>query len=130
MNRIMLKSKIHRARLTAANLYYEGSLTVDEELLKEADILPYEKVAVVNINNGERLETYIIPGEKGKRDICLNGAAARKGHAGDDIIIISYANMSDEEIMNYKPVILLLNEKNEIVRKTFSTEPNKIFETK
>ena len=80
MERIMFKSKIHRATITQAELHYEGSLTIDTELMDAADLLPYEKVSIVNINNGERLETYIIPGERGSRTICLNGAAARKGN--------------------------------------------------
>ena len=82
MYRQLLKSKIHRARITEANLYYEGSFTVDEDILDEADLLPYEKVSVVNINNGERFETYVIPGKRGSRIFCLNGAAARKGAVG------------------------------------------------
>ncbi len=89
MNRFMFKSKIHRAVVTQAELYYEGSLTVDSELLEAADLLEYEKVAIVNVNNGERFETYLIPGEPGSGVICLNGAAARKGAVGDEIIIIS-----------------------------------------
>ncbi|MFM7340715.1 MAG: aspartate 1-decarboxylase, partial [Bacteroidota bacterium] len=103
MERIMFKSKIHRATITQAELHYEGSLTIDTELMDAADLLPYEKVSIVNINNGERLETYIIPGERGSRTICLNGAAARKGVVGDRIIIISYASMSEEEARLYKP---------------------------
>jgi aspartate 1-decarboxylase len=128
MQRIMLKSKIHRGVITDANLYYEGSFTVDKDLMAEADIKPYEKVAIVNINNGERLETYVIPGESGSGQLCLNGAAARKGAKGDEVIIISYANMSDEEIENYKPTIILLDRNNKILSKTYSSEPNKIFD--
>lgn len=127
MQRFMLKSKIHRARITAANLYYEGSFTVDEEILKEADILPHEKVSIVNINNGERFETYVIPGDAGKREFCLNGAAARKGAVGDEIIIISYANMDDDEIRNYKPTIVHIDKNNNISGVTHSTLPNKVF---
>jgi aspartate 1-decarboxylase len=123
----MLKSKIHRARLTNANLYYEGSFTIDEDLLDEADILSYEKISVVNINNGERFETYAIPGERGKRDFCLNGAAARKGAVGDEVIIISYANLEESEIKGHKPTIILLDKNNNILEKSHSTEPNKIF---
>ena len=93
MNRIMFKSKLHRARITQADLYYEGSLTIDEDLRDAADLRAYEKVSVVNINNGERFETYVIPGTRGNREICLNGAAARKGQIGDDVIIISYTTM-------------------------------------
>lgn len=127
MQRIMLKSKIHRAVLTNANLYYEGSFTIDSELLDEADMLPYEKVSVVNINNGARFETYVIPGERGKREFCLNGAAARKGAVGDEVIIISYSLMNDEDLKNYKPVVILVDKNNNIISKTHSTEANKHF---
>ena len=126
MMRTFFKSKIHRARVTEANLYYEGSFTIDEELMEEADILPYEKVSVVNINNGERFETYVIPGKKGQRDFCLNGAAARKGAVGDEVIIITYAQLSEQELRNFKPTILLLDKDNEVVSKTHTTEPNKL----
>jgi len=119
----MFKSKIHRATITQAELHYEGSLTIDTDLMEAADLLPYEKVAIVNINNGERLETYIIPGERGSKTICLNGAAARKGVVGDRIIIISYANMSDEEARLYQPTIVLVNENNDIVQRFHSIEP-------
>lgn len=115
MNRFMFKSKIHRAVVTQAELYYEGSLTVDSELLEAADLLPYEKVAVVNVNNGERFETYLIPGDPGSGVICLNGAAARKGAVGDEVIIISYAAMSDEEARAYKPNVVHVDKRNRIV---------------
>jgi len=127
MQRTFLKSKIHRARITEANLYYEGSFTIDEEVLAEADILPYEKVSVVNINNGERFETYVIPGKAGNRDFCLNGAAARKGAVGDEVIIISYVNLNNEEINNHKPLILLLDKNNNIIEKSHSTEAKKLY---
>jgi aspartate 1-decarboxylase len=127
MQRIMFKSKIHRAAITQAELHYEGSLTIDLDLMEAADLLAYEKVAVVNINNGERLETYVIPGERGSRTICLNGAAARKGAVGDRIIIISYATMSDEESKTYKPTIVLVNEQNEIVELSHSVEANTVY---
>jgi aspartate 1-decarboxylase len=127
MQRIMLKSKIHRAVLTNANLYYEGSFTIDSELLEEADMLPYEKVSVVNINNGARFETYVIPGERGKREFCLNGAAARKGAVGDEVIIISYSMMNDDDLKDYKPVVILVDKNNNIISKTHSTEANKHF---
>ena len=123
MKRIMFKSKIHRATITQAELHYEGSLTIDTELMDAADLLPYEKVSIVNINNGERLETYIIPGERGSKTICLNGAAARKGAVGDRIIIISYATMSEEEARSYKPTIVLVNEKNDIIELSHTIEP-------
>ncbi len=110
----MLKSKIHRATITEANLNYEGSFTIDLDILEEAGILPYEKVAVVNINNGERMETYTIPGERGKKEFCLNGAAARKGAPGDLVIAMTYANYSEEELKSYKPTIILLDGENNI----------------
>lgn len=126
MQRIMLKSKIHRAKVTEANLYYEGSLTIDKELMEEANILEYEKVSVVNINNGERFETYVIPGEKGKREICLNGAAARKGAVGDEIIIISYTILDENEVENWKPTLLLVDEYNNIKAKYHSVEESSL----
>ncbi len=126
MQRLMLKSKIHRAKITDANLYYEGSFTIDQEILERANILPYEKVSVVNINNGERFDTYVIPGERGKREFCLNGAAARKGAVGDEVIIISYSIYDENELKNYKPLIIILNEKNEIAEITDKTEPKKL----
>lgn len=126
MQRLMLKSKIHRAKITDANLYYEGSFTIDQEILERANILPYEKVSVVNINNGERFDTYVIPGERGKREFCLNGAAARKGAIGDEVIIISYSIYNENELENYKPLIVILNEENEITEITDKTEPNKL----
>lgn len=130
MQRIMLKSKIHRARLTEANLYYEGSFTIDLDLLDEADIIPYEKVTVVNINNGERFETYVIPGERGSRVFCLNGAAARKGHVGDEVIIISYVNIEEADIPSHIPTIILVDRDNNIIEKTHHTEANKIYSRK
>lgn len=115
MNRFMFKSKIHRATVTQADLHYEGSLTVDTDLLEAADLLPYEKVAVVNVNNGERFETYVIPGESGSGVICLNGAAARKGAVGDLVIIISYSAMSDEEARVHRPTVVHVDSNNRIV---------------
>jgi len=112
MVRTMLKSKIHRARVTDANLEYEGSLTIDENLMKAADILPFEQIKVYNVSNGARFDTYAIPGEPGKGEICLNGAAARMGAKGDLIIIVTYAQYSDSEIANYKPKIVLVGEGN------------------
>ena len=115
MNRIMFKSKIHRATVTQAELYYEGSVTIDIDLLQAADLLPYEKISVVNVNNGERFETYTLPGESGSGVICLNGAAARKGSVGDEIIIISYATMTDEESRAYQPTVVHVDKRNRIV---------------
>jgi aspartate 1-decarboxylase len=108
------KSKLHHARVTQADLHYEGSLTVDEELLEAADIAPYEKVHVVNVNNGERFETYTIVGKRGSRVICLNGAAARLGHVGDQIIIITYAMLDEKEAKDHKPRVIILDENNDI----------------
>jgi aspartate 1-decarboxylase len=129
MTRFMFKSKIHRAVVTQAELYYEGSLTVDSDLLREADLLEYEKVAVVNINNGERFETYLLAGEPGSGVICLNGAAARKGAVGDKVIIISYASMTDEEARLYKPTVILLDEKNQIVSKSHDVAAGREYAT-
>jgi aspartate 1-decarboxylase len=127
MTRFMFKSKIHRAVVTQAELYYEGSLTVDSDLLREADLLEYEKVSVVNVNNGERFETYLLAGEPGSGVICLNGAAARKGSVGDEVIIISYASMSEEEARVYKPTVILVDKKNTIVSKTHAMTAGREF---
>jgi aspartate 1-decarboxylase len=102
----VLKSKIHRAIVTDANINYVGSITIDENLMIAANMIEYEKVQVVNVNNGERLETYIIKGEKGSGTICLNGAAARKVFVGDIVIIVSFASMDFEEAKNFKPTII------------------------
>ncbi|GAB6395227.1 MAG: aspartate 1-decarboxylase [Bacteroidales bacterium] len=102
----ILKSKIHRVRVTDANLNYIGSITIDEDLMDAAHLLPYEKVLVVNNNNGERFETYIIKGKRGSGVICLNGAAARKVQPGDIIIIMSYSMMDFEEAKTFQPVII------------------------
>lgn len=102
----VVKSKIHNVSVTEANLNYIGSITIDEDLMDAAGIIENEKVQVVNINNGERLDTYVIKGEKGSGQICLNGAAARKVAVGDTLIIISYAAMTPEEAGNFKPKIL------------------------
>ena len=114
----MLYSKIHRATVTDANLNYVGSITIDEELMEEANLLVGQKVDIVNINNGERFSTYVIKGKRGNRDICLNGAAARKVHPGDKIIIIAYASMSIEEAKNFKPAVLIVDDDNNIIEKT------------
>ncbi|OGO00690.1 MAG: aspartate 1-decarboxylase [Chloroflexi bacterium RBG_13_51_52] len=115
--RMMLKSKIHRATVTDANINYEGSITIDTRLMKEADILPYEQVHVLNINNGARFSTYAIEGGEGSGEICLNGAAARLAAKGDLVIILTYTNIPEEHLKNYKPRIVHVNEKNEIVTK-------------
>lgn len=108
----MFKSKLHQMVVTEANLMYEGSITIDQDLLEAADLLPYEKVQVVNITNGARLETYTIPGERGSRVCCLNGAAARLTQVGDRIIVISYAEMSPEEARQHKPKVVIVDDNN------------------
>lgn len=110
----MLYSKLHRATVTDANLNYVGSITIDQDLLDAANMLVGQKIDIVNVNNGERFSTYIIPGERGKKEICLNGAAARKVHKGDKIIIIAYASMTQEEAKEYAPKVVILNEDNTI----------------
>jgi len=102
----VVKSKIHRVKVTEANLNYVGSITIDEDLLIASNIIENEKVQIVNVNNGERLETYVIKGEKGSGSICLNGAAARKAEVGDVLIIISYATLDFEEAKSFKPWIV------------------------
>lgn len=102
--------------MTQAELYYEGSLTLDVSLMESADMLPYEMIQVVNVNNGERFETYLIPGERDSGVVCLNGPAARLGCVGDEIIIITYAEYSEEEIKTYKPKFVFVNKENKIVK--------------
>ncbi|WP_010650620.1 aspartate 1-decarboxylase [Oceanobacillus massiliensis] len=114
MFRTMMKSKIHRATVTEANLNYIGSVTIDEGILEQVDILPHEKVQIVNNNNGSRLETYVIPGEKGSGVVCLNGAAARLVQKGDTVIIVSYAVVSEEELESHRPKVAIMNELNQI----------------
>lgn len=115
MQRTLLKSKIHRATITEAELNYTGSITIDKKLIEAADILPYEKVQVVNLNNGIRLETYVIEGEAGSGVICLNGPAARCGAVGDIVLIISYAILAEDEIDGHVPKTVYVNELNRIV---------------
>ena len=103
----VLKSKIHRVTVTDANLNYVGSITIDEDLMDAANLIVHEKVEVLNINNGERFETYVIKGEKGSGMICLNGAAARKAEVGDIVIILSYALMDFEEAKNFSPAVVI-----------------------
>ncbi|MBE2280560.1 MAG: aspartate 1-decarboxylase [Ignavibacteriaceae bacterium] len=114
MFREICKSKIQRPTVTQAELYYEGSLTIDLDLMEAADILPYEKVQVVNVNNGSRLETYAIVGDRGTGVICLNGPAARLGTPGDEIVIITYCVMSDEEYKTHKPKVVIVDKQNKI----------------
>ncbi len=111
----MLKGKIHRARLTHCDIDYEGSLEIDIDLLKKAEILPYEKILVVNATNGERLETYAIPGEAGSKVFRLNGAAARRGQVGDIVTIMAFALFSREETETLLPKVLVLNENNDVI---------------
>lgn len=106
MNIEVVKSKIHKVKITEANLQYVGSITIDQDLLDAANIIENEKVQVVNINNGERLDTYVIKGERGSGVICLNGPAARKAAVGDVVIIISYASMDFEEAKSFKPALI------------------------
>lgn len=110
----ILKSKIHRARITQAELHYVGSITIDEDLMDSANLIENEKVQIVNINNGERLETYVIKGERGTGEICLNGPAARKAQIGDIIIIISYCSMEWDKAKAYEPTIIFPNEDNKV----------------
>ncbi len=111
----VLYSKIHRATVTDANLNYVGSITIDKNFMDKANLIEGQKVEVLDINNGERFQTYVIEGERGNKDICLNGAAARKVAIGDKIIIVAYASMTKEEALGFKPSIVLLDENNNIV---------------
>lgn len=110
----MFKAKLHRLRVTEAELYYEGSITIDQELLDTAGMLPYEKVQVVNVNNGARLETYTIPGEPGERTVCLNGPAARLAAPDDQVIVISYAELTPQEARQHHPRVVLVDEDNNV----------------
>jgi aspartate 1-decarboxylase len=110
----LLKSKIHRAKVTQTELHYVGSITIDEDLMDAANMIEYEKVQVVNINNGERLETYIIKGERGTGMICLNGPAARKAATGDYVIVISYCQMEFEEAKKYTPIAIYPDQNNQL----------------
>jgi aspartate 1-decarboxylase len=111
------KSKIHRAVVTEADLNYEGSITIDENLMKEANLLPYELVQVLNQNNGERFETYVIKGKAGSGVICLNGPAARLGQVGDILLVISYCLLEEKEAKKHKPKLVYVDEKNKIIKK-------------
>lgn len=108
--RVMLKSKIHRARVTDANIDYEGSIAVDRELLAAADILPYEQVDVLNVSNGARFTTYAIEGEKG--EVCINGAAARLAAKGDIVLILTYTHVEEEQVRNFSPRLVYVDENN------------------
>ena len=111
----VLKSKIHRVKITEAELHYVGSITIDEDLMDAANLVENEKVQIVNINNGERLETYVIKGVRGSGQICLNGPAARKAQVGDIVIIISYCSIYQKEASTHEPVIVFPDEKNRLV---------------
>lgn len=115
MLRCALRAKIHMATVTESNLSYEGSITIDGEILEKAGILPYEQVMVSNLNNGERFETYVMPGRKGSGEICLNGPTARKGIVGDKIIIFCYSYVEDNEMERFEPRIILLDSENKIL---------------
>jgi aspartate 1-decarboxylase len=119
--RVMLRSKIHRARVTEANIAYEGSITIDKKLMKAADILPYEQIHGLNVSNGARFTTYAIEGTEG--EICVNGAAARLVSEGDIILILSYCHVEDEEARNFKPTLVYVDEKNSITEVKGAVEP-------
>ena len=116
MNIEILKSKIHRVKVTGADLNYIGSITIDKDLMDAANIIEGEKIQIVNNNNGERLETYVIPGSRGLGEITVNGAAARKVSIGDVLILITYASMSFDEAKNFKPSIIFPNEENNLLK--------------
>ena len=116
MNRTMLKSKIHRARITDSDLHYVGSITVDADLLEAADILEHELVHVLDIDNGARFETYTIAGERGSGEMCINGAAARLVHEGDRVIVVSYATYTPDELRDYEPRVVHVDADNVIVQ--------------
>ena len=130
MRRTVLKSKIHRITITGADLHYEGSLTLDEAVMEAANLVPFEKVEVFNINNGHRFSTYVIPGARYSGECILNGAAARLGHSGDLIIIVSYADLDDSELKDFKVNLVYMDEENNIkehkVAGIFSEEAKEI----
>lgn len=122
MFRTLMNAKIHRARVTESNLNYVGSITIDEDILDAVGMAANEKVQIVNNNNGARFETYIIPGKRGGKDFCLNGAAARLVQEGDVIIVISYAMMAEEKVKDHQPKVAVMNKYNEIIE-MLGTEP-------
>ena len=115
MYRQVLKAKIHRATVTDSRIDYEGSITVDEELLRVADVVPWEKVLIANLNNGSRIESYAIPGEAGSGVVCMNGGAAKYAQKGDVVIIMSFAVMTDEEIERHQPKVVYVDKQNRIL---------------
>ncbi|GEQ05609.1 aspartate 1-decarboxylase [Staphylococcus gallinarum] len=128
MIRTLMNSKIHRARVTESNLNYVGSITIDKDILDAVDILANEKVAIVNNNNGARFETYVIEGERGSGKICLNGAASRLVEVDDVVIIMTYAQLNEEEIEHHEPKVAVLNEYNEITQMLHEKENQTILE--
>lgn len=112
-----MKSKIHGAKITEANLHYTGSITIDKDLMKATDICPFERVQIVNINNGTRVETYVLEGQPGSGTICMNGAAARWAAVGDKVIIISYALLTSAEIKKHHPKVVFVDDRNRIKKK-------------
>jgi len=122
MQRRLMKSKIHRATITSADLHYEGSLTVDEDLLDAADLVEFEEIQVVNVNNGARFTTYLIPGPRGSGVIQLNGAAARLGSPGDLVILISYGEYTDQEASHHSPRVVFVDDRNRMIRPQLRAE--------
>ncbi len=116
MLRCVLRAKLHMATVTDSNLAYEGSITIDADLLKETGILPYEQVMVSNVNNGERFETYVMPGKTGSGEICLNGPTARKGVVGDKVIIFCYSYFASEDLKDFRPTIIRLDQNNRAIQ--------------
>lgn len=122
MQRHLMKSKIHRATITSADLHYEGSLTLDEDLMDAADLVEWEEIQVVNVNNGARFATYIIPGPRGSGVVQLNGAAARLGMSGDLVILISYGVFTEDELARFRPTVVFVDGDNRIVRPSLRAE--------
>lgn len=122
MRRRLMKSKIHRATITSADLHYEGSLTLDRDLMAEADLVEFEEIQVVNVNNGQRFSTYVIPGVAGSGVVQLNGAAARLGMVGDLVILIAYGDYEDGELSGYRPAVVFVDGANRIVRPPLAME--------
>ena len=124
MLRTLLRSKIHRARVTQADLNYEGSITIDLDLLDEAKMVPFEKVDILNVTNGNRLTTYVIPGVRGSGKVCINGAAARMVHVGDVVIIVCYGEFTEAEIENHEAQIVLVDDENKITKSVAKSAEN------
>jgi aspartate 1-decarboxylase len=122
MRRHLMKSKIHRATITSADLHYEGSLTLDEDLLDAADLVSFDEVQIVNVNNGARFSTYVIPGPRGSGVVQLNGAAARLGIPGDLVILMSYAEFDEKEVAQFRPRVVFVDEQNRVVRPPLRAE--------